>query len=701
MRRGAIVGAVLVLLGVLATGVYLIYTNPGAPTGSQISEKPTTQQPKEKAAEPPKSPQEKPSTTKVYRVGIFADPTTMNIWHRNGPQTTVWNSYVQDDYHNRLFVPGDKRFNWLPGLAADFHSPFEEVAMGGTTHYVSTVKLRKGITWSDGKELTAEDVRFTYETIQAFGPVELGGNWPQYLSSSDLLAQVEVVDPYTVKFHLTKKPGLAEWNFGMMYAPIVPKAFWEPKVKPLLQARDQALQEAARLSDPKERDAAMAKAKADAVQSLYGVDPQGEPSIGSFMLGKWERGAFVENAANPQFALQGERLRLYANGAAEIINSKLGYRWSGYGTPQGDVDLEITTGPDGATLLFSIYANQDAAVLALQRGEIDFIINPLGLQKGFQDRLSQAPDVKVTSNDPYGFRYLGFNFRRPPMDHQAFRQAVATLIDREFVTQNVLQGVAVPFYSLVPPGNSSWFNPDVPVYGKEGLKVNGRSFSRAERIQEAVRLLKNAGFRWEREPRVENPGTRDETITEGQGLTMPDGKPVPQLELLAPSAGYDPLRSTFALFIEDWLNQVGIPVKANLTGFNLIVDRVFTAQDFDMWILGWSLGDPSFPDFLYYFFHSRFSNPGGQNAVGYADPDFDRLAQEFIEATDLEQAHEIANRLQVMLATDLPYVVLFDSPILEAYRADHLQFPYTQVLGGLQFMISTLENFMAKVRVMR
>ena len=692
MRRGAIVGAVLVLLGVLVAGVYLIYTNPGAPPGQQTTEKPTPQQGK---------PDEKPSAATIYRVGIFEDMTTTNIWYRFGPQTSVWNSFVQNDYHNSLFTPGDKRFDWLPGLAADLPGPFEEMTVNGQTRYVSTIQLRKGLIWSDGKEFTADDVRFTYETIQAFGPVDLGGNWPQYISPPEILGKVEVVAPYTVRFYLTKKPGLSQWNFGMMYAPVVSKAFWQPRVKPLLETRDQAIQAASSIADDKERETAIAKAKADAVQSLYGADAQGEPSIGSFTLGKWEHGAFVENVANSHFSLKGERILLYANGATQLINDKLGYRWKGYGEPQGDVNLDIPTGPYGGTVLFSIYANQDAAVLALQRGEIDFILNPLGLQKGFQDRLSQAANVKLASNDPYGFRYLGFNFRRPPMNSPAFRQAIATLIDREFVTKNVLQGVAVPFYSLVPPGNASWFNANVSMYGREGLKVDGRPLTRAERIQEAVRILKDAGFSWESEPHVENPGTRDETVTGGKGLTLPNGKLVPQLELLAPSAGYDPLRSTFALFIEDWLNQVGIPVKANLTGFNVIVTRVFEQQDFDMWILGWSLGDPSFPDFLYYFFHSQFSNPGGQNAMGYSNPQFDRLAQEFIETTDIEQAHEIADQLQAMLATDLPYVVLFDSPILEAFRADRLQFPYTDVLGGLQFMALTVENFLAKVRVMR
>ncbi len=41
--------------------------------------------------------------------------------------------------------------------------------------------------------------------------------------------------------------------------------------------------------------------------------------------------------------------------------------------------------------------------------------------------------------------------------------------------------------------------------------------------------------------------------------------------------------------------------------------------------------------------------------------------------------------MQEMLAEDLPYIVLFDTPLIEAYRSDRLEFPYTKVLSGIQY----------------
>jgi ABC-type transport system substrate-binding protein len=258
------------------------------------------------------------------------------------------------------------------------------------------------------------------------------------------------------------------------------------------------------------------------------------------------------------------------------------------------------------------------------------------------------------------------------MDQKVFRHAVATLIDKEFLTSTVLQGVAIPMYTTVPEGNGFWYNPEVPLIGK-GL-------TRTERVEESVRLLKEAGFTWETEPQVSADGNFMEA--EGEGLRMPDGELVPELEILAPSAGYDALRSTFAIWIERWLNDVGIPARARLTGFNIIVETIADPEAFDMFILGWSL--TMYPDYLETFFHSRHTDEEGLNRGGYSNPAFDKLADALLAETDLEKARQEVFEMQQFLADDLPYVVLFTTPILETYRRDRLEFPYTEVLSGIQ-----------------
>jgi ABC-type transport system substrate-binding protein len=264
------------------------------------------------------------------------------------------------------------------------------------------------------------------------------------------------------------------------------------------------------------------------------------------------------------------------------------------------------------------------------------------------------------------------------MSEQPFRRAMACMTDKEFM-QTLLQGAAIPAYSLVPAGNTFWANPDVEELCK-GL-------SGEERFTEAVKILTDGGFTWTVAPEwdADNQELKDGT---GTGFKDPSGTTVPELELLAPGPGYDPLRSTYSVWIAEWASNLGIPVKANPTGFSVIVDKAFALGDealsWDMYILGWGLGDPSLPTFHESFFASyQDSAEGGFNTPGYANDRVDELAAELLAATDVDTANAAVKEMDRIIVEEAPYVVLFQTPILEAYRTT-LVFPFTDTLDGIQ-----------------
>lgn len=585
---------------------------------------------------------------KVFRAAIFEDPTTTNPFAALGPDSTVWNSYVSTDvYMYTLYGNSAPRWDFAPSVAADLPSP--KVKEG--QYWTSTVPLRKGLKWNDGTELTSEDVVFTYETLLKFDADKLGGNWASY-APKDVLAKVEAVDKYKVKFYLKKDAGLAYWQYGILTSPLIQKKHWEKVVNDALKS-------------------------ADPVKTLLSYENPKPESLGGFAFAKWEKGAFWENRAVPTYPDKGLTTTFYKNGALKIANPKLNYSWVGYGKAEGEKELELVDGPYVDSLIYRIYGNQNAAILALMNGDVDFIFNSLGLQRGYAEQLKKAKDVTVIENHTNGFRYLAFNTRREPMNIKEFRQAIATVIDRDFVTKNILQGVAFTLATVVPPGNAFWYN--------DKIKPFGEGMNQAQRVEAAVKLLKKAGFTWEVEPKIIDAAKNK--YEPGEGIKMPDGKPMRKLEMMAPSPGYDPLRSTFALWIERWANDLGIPLKAKLTDFNVISSKAFDEHDFDMYMLGWSLS--LYPDHLYYFFHSSQAGEGGFNAPGYNNPEYDKTAEAFMDATDLDQAQKLAFKLQEMLAEDVPYIVLFDTPIIEAYRSDRVKFPYTEILSGLQYVGAT------------
>ena len=625
-----------------ASAAPLLAPTPQSQPAGQQPPAPPTQPP---AATQPSASADTGDEEKIYQIGISEDLTTTNFWAYLGPDGTIWNKYVLGGGKVGLYTYSDQRFDWVPALASDFPTALQEEQSGDQTFWTTEVPLKQGVKWSDGNDVTAEDFAFTAQTVT---DLQLTGNWPAIVDP-EFYDHAEALDSYRLKIYFKQRPGLARWQFGLAFMPIFSRAYWEPVVAEAKQAGEVNEQH----------------------KVLYAHVPDGEPTAGGFGFDKWERGAFAEKGRNDGFYFTGSTVTEYSSGAYQ--ESKPGaFEFTAFGEPSGEKALEYTVGPDADSVIYSIYGSQDATVLALKKGDIDFMLNPLGLSKGLQEQLEGAEGLTTIENPSEGVRYLGFNTRRTPQDNKAFRQAVATLIDKEFLTDTVLQGVAIPVYAMVPTGNVAWHNADVPAYGM-GL-------SRAERVAQAVELLKDAGFTWEVEPRVSEDGRFVEQ--QGEGLKLPSGDPMPELTVLAPSPGYDPLRSTFAIWIERWLNEVGIPVRADLTGFNLIVDKVFNQQDFDMWILGWGLS--LFPDYLEAFFHSKYSDLEGYNAGGYNNPEFDRLADELVAETDVANAQQQVFKMQEFLAEELPYVTLFTTPIVETYRSDKLEFPYTDNLGGLQ-----------------
>ena len=241
---------------------------------------------------------------------------------------------------------------------------------------------------------------------------------------------------------------------------------------------------------------------------------------------------------------------------------------------------------------------------------MDFLLNPLGMQRGFQDQVSENPDLTAIVNPTNGYRFLAFNHSRAPMSDPAFRDALTALINKEFVTENLLQGVAFPLYVILPEGNVAWYDEEVATelaeVGYAGLDDNTRR-------QTAIELLKDAGYTLgDRRPASIDPASEDVVETEAAsgdetgpswpGLIGPDGEPVGQLELITPTASYDPLRATFANYISGVAQEMGIDIVAIPTDFNKIVNDVFAldaennyTSPFDMFILGYSLGNPALP----------------------------------------------------------------------------------------------------------
>lgn len=101
----------------------------------------------------------------------------------------------------------------FPEVAADMGTPNEDF-----TEW--TVGIRQGIKWSDGEDLTADDVVFTFNMIMENSAIGASAALNQYMESC------EKVDDYTVKFtmkesfpRLTQRYGITVWGTDYRIVP--------------------------------------------------------------------------------------------------------------------------------------------------------------------------------------------------------------------------------------------------------------------------------------------------------------------------------------------------------------------------------------------------------------------------------------------------------------------------------------------------
>lgn len=593
----------------------------------------------------------------VVRMAMLSDIDGMNPFYLYDiTGSSYWNYVVVNQYYPTLYWLSDQRWDFVPWIADGDPGEFQQE---GDLYYAD-VKLKEGLQWSDGSPLTAEDVAFTANTVRLFS---LSGNWVSYYNPQTMV-NAEAIDPQTVRFTYNLLPGIPTWQFGTLQGPIVNKAFWESKITELVTAA-QAL-------DPEAAD--YLDLITPLQQELEALSSEGEPTYGPLKFVRWESGAYAENAVNENTHTIGVVEEEYANGAYREANPQTGYEYSAYGEPTGDKVLELTFGPYFETVLYPVYS-QDAAYLALQNGEVDIVLNPSGVSKGIRDQMEGNESIEIVRNAQNGFRYIEFNMNRDYLNGEkgmALRQAVACQFDLDYLANEVLQGEVEPVYTLVPPGSTYYFNPDVTIFCK-GMSTD-------ERIAEGVRILKEAGYTWDVEPAAIAGSARDAGVVYGEGLKLPDGAPFPDITLQAPAPGYDPKRATIAIYIEQWMRILGIPVTAQYTPFNTIRANE-NSGEFDIIMLGWGL--TAFPSYLCDFFAGATGVGDGSDNIGYVSPALNSTCAEFYGATELEQARELAFKLQEILATELPYITLFTNPIYDAYSAS-IAFPYTEVFDGIQ-----------------
>jgi peptide/nickel transport system substrate-binding protein len=591
------------------------------------------------------------------RFAVLGKFTDVNVWALFDEKGASYANYaIRNEVWPRLFTLSVPEREFTALAAKDMPS---SITQNGE-YYTATVNLRDDLKWTDASAFTADDIVFTVQTALAF---ELSFDWKTFYNPA-WLDHAEALDAHTVKFHFKQKPNVAIWQYGILQAPLVQKAYWGSKVSEsaaLLPDKELRVQIADAQSKLvllqkaiaeihtlmptlKENGPDYRKAEADlkrnqgdldaannsmahlqndyayrvneAQTALFSLDHGAEPTLGVWMVGETQANT-VTNIVNPAFP---------------------------FGVPHFD------------RAVYKFFGTESEAVTAFQNGEADSILSPDGISSETADSLANEASVKIIPNQRSSARFLVFNHARFIFSEPAFRSALDCVIDRKVLTEKHLQGEAMPMDTFVLPGTGLWYNADA--------KSQCSNMNDITRIQTAVSLLKAAGFTWRKEP------TANEA---GQGLLTPQGKAYPDVTLLAPSAGFDAQRADAADYIEGQARALGIPLTKKLVNSDAILYAVYSSGDYDMALLGWRLSE--YPSYLCAWFQPWDANP-----FHYNEDKLKSACDAFESATEIEAARVALFDVQSLFEKDLPMIPLYTTVTYDVYR--NLSYSFTP-LGGL------------------
>lgn len=585
----------------------------------------------------------------VYRVGMTSGITTVNWWAAMDTEATPENQAVVASSKASLFDLTRPGFVLVPGLAAT-PEPVPPRPEGEV--WVVDQPIREGVLWSDGTPLTAHDFVFYFEVVR---DLDLGSF--HAVGFPDTVRSVAALGDHLVRVEFDEEPSLTVWPYGVGMAPFVPSHFWEPYV-----------------------DGAPGR------DALYSAEALTEPSIGPLIVEEWSPGEGVVARVNEQYYASGTEVVLFSSGSLRMVDPHLGDIVYG-GDASGAVEAHYVAGPFLSGVEWVEHGDADEAYAALLAGDIDFVFDPEGTTLSRYQDLASDRGVSASLSPAPSFRFLAFNLRKPPMSDPVFREAIATVIDKELVASAVFAGTLFPAYTVVHPGLVGSYNPDVSRPGWSG----GEPMGEGARFERAITLFAEAGYTWAVEPEVRyDEGGLFVDVLAGEGLTMPNGVRVGELTILAaPVSEEDPLRATFALWIAQWMADLGLEVVTEFTDLNTVAEVAVSplsseaALSWDLHLLGWGGADPALPGLtLVALFHSRNTvEAGGLNTTGYQSADFDAAADAFLGSKTVDEAASWTREMERIIAEDLPYVTLFRPSLIEAYRSNVI-FPVQSIMGG-------------------
>ncbi|MEA2586741.1 MAG: peptide/nickel transport system substrate-binding protein [Thermomicrobiales bacterium] len=306
---------------------------------------------------------------------------------------------------------------------------------------------------------------------------------------------------------------------------------------------------------------------------------------GAFKFVSWERNSKIELTANAD----------YWNGAPKLSGVQL-----------------------------FIIPDNTVRATALETGDLDLIHSPLSPQD--VAHLKEVDGVTVSEQTALGYTYLNFNTKDPVLSDVNVRRALAHLVDKNTISQDIYESMDIPGKSPLVPG--TWWYADVA--------------DQAYDPAAAAKLLTDAGW-----------------AKNADGVYEKDGQ---KLTIVLKTHSEDPNRIQILEFLQNVFKENGVDASVETTEWPTYIAAV-QQHDYQIALIGWlRLIDPD------YAMYAQFRCDGGLNWGGYCDPKLDDLLAQGRANADQAQRAELYQQVATTVVDQVYYDVLLYQGYIVATR---------------------------------
>jgi peptide/nickel transport system substrate-binding protein len=451
---------------------------------------------------------------------------------------------------------------------------------------IFTLKLRKGIRFSDGHPFDADDVVFSFTV---YLDEAVGSPQRDLLIIDGKPLVVTKLDQYAVRFTLPRPYAAAERIFDGLA--MLPKHLLE---KPYLEKHfDQAW-------------------------SLNAA-PSEMAGLGPFRVKQYVPGQQVVLERNPFYW------------KVDRDHHRLPYMDELVFLFVGSEDQQIVRFEAGDTDVVSRLSAENYALLSREQGRASWQLADLGPSLEYNFLVFNLNDLNSKKLDEVTRKQVWFRDLR-------FRQAISAALDRESIVRLVYGTRGTALWGNVGPGNKLWMDQSIP-HPQPSLET-------------ARQLLKSVGFSWN---------------SSGKLLDS-SGKPV---EFSIVTSSSNTQRMKMATLVQDDLSHLGIQVNVVPLDFRAMLDRVLHSFDYDAAIMALGGGDPDPNPEMNVWLSSGSTHlwhMGETQPATDWEREIDQLMQEQMITLNYEKRKRLYDRVQELIAGNLPFIFLATPDVLVAAK---------------------------------